>query len=222
MGGGAPQPAAGLGQLVHVVPDALGDGLPLQLAEHRGNVHHRSAHGAGGVEALTDGDKVDLQPPQLLDEGGKVADVAADPVQTVNHHRLELVVPGGFHHAFEVGAVQVAAGKALVLKHYGSVRVGVPESGADVRPAQLHLVADALPLAGKAGFAGIDGNDILVLWHGELLSVLDDSLYCSITESNVSYNKKIAKICKKSWQLNLDLSDRVVLILEKFLIFFNE
>ena len=30
-GGGAAQPAPGLGQLMHIVPYALGDGLPLQL-----------------------------------------------------------------------------------------------------------------------------------------------------------------------------------------------
>ena len=41
----AAQPAPGLGQLVHIVPDALGDGLPLQLGEHRRNVHHGAAHG---------------------------------------------------------------------------------------------------------------------------------------------------------------------------------
>lgn len=41
----AAQPAPGLGQLMHVVPDALGDVLPLQLGEHGRNVHHRAAHG---------------------------------------------------------------------------------------------------------------------------------------------------------------------------------
>ena len=202
-GGGTAQPAASLGQLVHVVPDSLGDSFPLQLAEHRGNVHHRPAHGVGGVEALPDGDEVDLQPPQFLNEGGEVADVAADPVQTVDHHSLELVVPGGLHHSLEIGAVQIAAGEAFILKHHSLVRVGIPESGADVGPAQLDLVADAFPLAGKAGFAGIDGNDILVLWHGELLSILGDSLNCSITESNVLYNKKLPRYVKNLGNENL-------------------
>ena len=45
-GRGTAQPAAGFGQLVHIVPDALGNGLPLQLAEYRCNVHHGPAHGA--------------------------------------------------------------------------------------------------------------------------------------------------------------------------------
>ena len=56
----AAQPAPGLGQLVHIVPDALGDGLPLQLGEHGRNVHHRAAHGRGRVELLADGDEVDV------------------------------------------------------------------------------------------------------------------------------------------------------------------
>lgn len=135
---------------MHVVPDAFGDGLPLQLAEHRGDVHHRPAHGAGGVEALPDGEKVDLQSPQLLDKGREVTDVAADPVQTVDHHRLELVLPGSIHHPLEIRTVQVAAGEALVLIHHRPVRIGIPEGGADVCPAQLHLVADAFLFAGKS------------------------------------------------------------------------
>src|SRR5699024_7442510 len=89
-GGSASQPAAGLGQFVHIVPDTLGDGLPFQLAEHRGNVHHGPAHGAGGVEALPDRDKVDAEAVELLDQSREVADVAADRVQPIDHHRPEL------------------------------------------------------------------------------------------------------------------------------------
>ena len=44
-GRGAAQPAPGLGQLVHVVPDALGDGLSFKLREHGGDVHHGPPHG---------------------------------------------------------------------------------------------------------------------------------------------------------------------------------
>ena len=60
-GGGAAQPAPGLCQLVHVVPDALRDGLTFQLTEHRCDVHHRAAHGAGRVKTFPDGHKVDAQ-----------------------------------------------------------------------------------------------------------------------------------------------------------------
>ena len=60
-GGGAAQSAPGLGQLVHIVPDALGNVLPLQLGEHRRNIHHGAAHGAGRVKTFTDGHKVDAK-----------------------------------------------------------------------------------------------------------------------------------------------------------------
>ena len=82
----AAQPAPGLGQLVHIVPDALGDGLPLQLGEHGRNVHHSPAHGGGRVELLADGDEVNVPVAQVLDELGKVPDVAADAVEAVDQH----------------------------------------------------------------------------------------------------------------------------------------
>ena len=60
-GGGAAQPAPGLCQLVQVVPDALCNGLPLQLTEHRCDVHHGTSQGAGGIKAFPDGHKVDAK-----------------------------------------------------------------------------------------------------------------------------------------------------------------
>ena len=72
----------------------------------------------------------------------------------------ELPLPGGLHHFLEAGAVQVAAREALVLKDHRPVGAAVPEGGADIGPAQLHLVPDAFPLAGEAGFPGIDGDNV--------------------------------------------------------------
>ena len=60
-GGGAAQPAPGLCQLVHVVPDALRDGLTFQLTEHGCDVHHGTSHEAGGIKAFQDGHKVDAK-----------------------------------------------------------------------------------------------------------------------------------------------------------------
>ena len=60
-GGCAAQPAPGLCQLVHIIPDALCNGLPLQLAEHRCDVHHGTSHWAGGIKAFPDGHKVDAK-----------------------------------------------------------------------------------------------------------------------------------------------------------------
>ena len=146
---GAAQPAPGLCQLVHVVPDTLCDGLTFQLTEHRCDVHHRAAHGAGRVKTFTDGHKVDAQPSQFFNQAGKVADVAADAVQTVDHNGLEFPVLGRSHHLFEVRAVQVAAGKALVLKDDRLLCCGIAVVGADIFTAeveQCYLMPDETAL----------------------------------------------------------------------------
>lgn len=111
----AAQPAPSFGQLMHIVPDALGDGLPLQLGEHRRNVHHGAAHGRGRVELLSDGDEVNVPVAQVLNELGKVADVAADAVEAVDHDGSKGDLLGVLHHFLELRALQIAAGKALVL-----------------------------------------------------------------------------------------------------------
>ena len=113
--GGAAQPAPGFGQLVHLVPDALGDGFPLQLGKDGRDVHHGPAHGRAGVKLLADGDEVDVPIAQVLDELGKVADVAADAVEAVDHDGGKLDFLRALHHLFELRALQIAAGKALVL-----------------------------------------------------------------------------------------------------------
>ena len=169
-GGRAAQPAPGLCQLVHVVPDALRDGLTFQLTEHGCDVHHRAAHGAGRVKTFTDGHKVDAQPSQFFNQVGKVADVAADAVQTVDHNGLEFPVLGRRHHLFEIRAVQVAAGKALVLKDNGMFRGGIAVVSADIFAAEVDLISDTFALAGVAGFAGIDGNGVGSFGHEILLS----------------------------------------------------
>ena len=42
----------GLCQFVHIIPDALCNGFPLQLTEHRCDVHHGAFHGAGGIPTV--------------------------------------------------------------------------------------------------------------------------------------------------------------------------
>ena len=158
----AAQPAPGLGQLMHVVPDALGDGLPLQLGEHGRNVHHRAAHGRGRVELLADGDKVNVPVAQILDELGKVADVAADAVEAVDHDGGKGDLLGVLHHFLELRALQIAAGKALVLVDQHVFRRFLAKVHGDVLAAQLDLVLNALALAGEFGLAGVD--DVL-LWR---------------------------------------------------------
>ena len=156
----AAQPATGLGQLMHIVPDALGDGLPLQLREHGRNVHHSPAHGGGRVKLLADGDEVDVPVAQILDELGKVADVAADAVEAVDHDGGKGDLLGVLHHFLELRALQIAAGKALVLVDQHVFRRILAKVHGDVLAAQLDLVLNALALAGEFGLAGVD--DVLL------------------------------------------------------------
>ena len=152
----AAQPAPGLGQLVHIVPDALGDGLPLQLGKYRRNVHHGAAHRRGRVELLADGDEVDVPVAQILDELGKVSDVAADAVEAVDHDSGKGDLLRVLHHFLELRALQIAAGKALVLVDQHVFRHILAKVHGDVLAAQLDLVLDALALAGEFGLAGVD------------------------------------------------------------------
>ena len=155
---------------MHIIPDALCNGLPLQLTEHRCDVHHGTSHGAGGIKAFPDGHKVDAKPAKLFNQAGKIADVAADAVQTIDHDGTDLPLFGGGHHLFEVRAVQVAAGKALVLKDDRLLCCGIAVVGADIFAAEVDLISDALALAGVAGLAGINCNGVGSFGHEILLS----------------------------------------------------
>ena len=156
----AAQPASGLGQLVHIVPDALGDGLPLQLGEHGRNVHHGAPHGGRSVELLADGDEVNVPVAQVLNELGKVADVAADAVEAVDHDGGKGDLLGVLHHFLELRALQIAAGKAFIFIDQRSFRRILAKVHGDVLAAKLDLVLDALALAGEFGLAGVD--DVLL------------------------------------------------------------
>ena len=164
-GGIAAQPAAGLGQLVHIVPDPLGDGLPLQLRKHRNDIHHGSTHGGGGIELLPDGDKIHIQLGQFVDHAGKIAEVAADSIQTVDHDGFELVIAHLFHHPLICRPMEIAAGEALILKNLTALRGFRAIEIADILPAQLHLIADGLTLAGESGFAGVNGDCPFISLH---------------------------------------------------------
>ena len=152
----AAQPAPGLGQLVHIIPDALGDGLPLQLGKDRRDIHHSTPHGGAGVKLLADGDEVNVPVAQVLDELGKVADVAADAVEAVDHDGGKGDLLGVLHHFLELRALQIAAGKALVLVDQHVFRRFLTKVHGDVLTAKLDLILDALALAGEFGLAGVD------------------------------------------------------------------
>ena len=145
---------------MHVVPDALGDGLPLQLREHGRNVHHSPAHGGGRVELLADGDEVNVPVAQILNELGKIADVAADAVEAVDHDGGKGYLLGVLHHFLELRALQIAAGKALILVDQHVFRRILAKVHGNVLAAKLDLVLNAFALAGEFGLAGVD--DILL------------------------------------------------------------
>ena len=145
---------------MHIIPDALGNGFPLQLGKDRRDIHHGTPHGGAGVELLADGDEVNVPVAQILDELGKVADVAADAVEAVDHDGGKGDFLGVLHHFLELRALQIAAGKALVLVDQHIFRRFLAKVHGDVLAAQLDLVLDALALAGEFGLAGVD--DVLL------------------------------------------------------------
>ena len=97
---------------------------------------------------------------QILDELGKVADVAADTVEAIDHDGGKGDLLGVLHHFLELRALQIAAGKALVLVDQHVFRRFLAKVHGDVLAAKLDLVLDALALAGEFGFAGVD--DVLL------------------------------------------------------------
>ena len=97
---------------------------------------------------------------QVLNELGKVADVAADAVEAVDHDGGKGDLLGVLHHFLELRALQIAAGKALVLVDQHVFRRFLAKVHGDVLAAQLDLVLDALALAGELGLAGVD--DVLL------------------------------------------------------------
>ena len=102
---------------------------------------------------------------QIFDELGKVADVAADPVQPVHHDGGKLRFPGVLHHLLELRPFQISAGKALVFIDQRRVRLLLTEVDGNVLAAQLDLIFDALALAGELGFAGVDDKLSAFLFH---------------------------------------------------------
>jgi hypothetical protein len=147
------EPAPGLGKLVHIVPNAFRNRLAFQLGKNRSDIHHGPAHRRAGVKLLADGNKADPQLAELLNQPRKIADVAADPIQAVDHNGFEFVLSGSLHHFLEAGSVQISAGKALVLVNDHIFGIGVAAVDADIFPAQFHLIADALAFAREFRFA---------------------------------------------------------------------
>ena len=145
---------------MHVVPDTLRNGLPLQLREHRRDIHHRSAHGGGRVELLPDGNEVNVPVAQVLNELRKVTNVAADPVEAVDHDGRKFALLRVLHHFFELRALQITTGKTLVLIYQHLLCCILSKMHGNILAAQLNLVLDAFALPSEFGFAGV--NNVLL------------------------------------------------------------
>ena len=87
-------------------------------------------------------------------------------------------------------AVQVAAGKALVLKDNGMFRGGIAVVSADIFAAEVDLISDTFALAGVAGFAGIDGNGVGSFGHEILLSCCPVAVDAAIVAWQAVFVKK--------------------------------
>ena len=95
-----------------------------------------------------------------------------------------------FDNLFEIRAVQVAAGKALVLKDNGMFRGSIAVVSADIFAAEVDLISDTFALAGIAGLAGIDGNGVGSFGHEILLSCCPVAVDAAIVAWQAIFVKK--------------------------------
>ena len=150
---------------MHIIPDTLCNGFPLQLREHGNNKHHGPTHGGACVKLLPDVDKRYIQLVQLINQPRKVTDIAADSVQTIDNNCFEFPLADTLHHALKIRPLQISAGKPFILKDHAACNILLPKHAADIVFAQFNLVTDAFTLAGKLGLPGVDGNFHRILSH---------------------------------------------------------
>ncbi len=88
---GADRPAAELGFALHADVDALDDARPLELGEDAEHLHHHPARRSRGFERLGRRAEGDPGLVQLLDQGGKLADAARQPIDLMDEQEIELL-----------------------------------------------------------------------------------------------------------------------------------
>ena len=98
---------------------------------------------------ISHGQKINIQVIEFIEQLDKITRIAADSVQTIANNCTDLFLTTEFHHLLELGTVGVAAGKALVLKNKNILRLCFRIMQHDITAAELHLIFDALSLAGK-------------------------------------------------------------------------
>ena len=94
---------------MHVVPDPFRNRFTFQLRKHGRNIHHRPAHGGGCIKLLPYGDKFYSPLPQVVNQSGKVTDIAADTIQAIYNYCFEFMFSGSIHHLFKAWAIQISA-----------------------------------------------------------------------------------------------------------------
>ena len=136
-----------LREAANLVADALADDLALELREGQQDIERQPSHRRRRVERLGDGTKVTFWRVEHLDQLGEVDQRAAEAVDLVDDHDVDLAAFDVGQQPLQRGTLQGAAGEAAVV-------VAV----ADRHPA-LRLLAGDIGLAGLA--LGVEAVELL-------------------------------------------------------------
>ena len=95
--------------------DPLAGDLALELGEGKQHVEGQPPHRGGGIELLGDRHERNLVRIEHLDDLGEVGKRTGQPVDLVDHHRIDLVGLNVGEKLLQGRAVQGAAGQATVV-----------------------------------------------------------------------------------------------------------
>ncbi len=139
--------------------NALGDGLPLELAEGKEHVEHEHSHRGAGVEALRGGDEVDLVLFEDLPKLVEVGQVAGNAVELVGDDDIDIAGADFPQKGLHSGAFEVLAGESGVVDEVGGGSSLVLVDGDGVL-ADIALGFEGIvfpPRLVVGGNAGVDG-----------------------------------------------------------------
>ena len=166
----APHPLALATGRRHLVLDAFGDDLPLELGKGEQDVHGEPPHGAGRVELLGDRDEAHLVAVEELHDTGEVQQRPAETIHLVDHHAVD---PAGLDvgaQALKSRPVHVAAGEAAIVVVVGQAAPALVPLTGDVGFGRFPLRVEAVELLVESflrRLARVDGAaDGVVLSRG--------------------------------------------------------
>ena len=143
----------------HLVSRAFADHFALKLCEGHQHVERQAADGVGGGEVLGHAHECGAGAVEAVHYPGEVEQRAAQAVDFVDDHHVDLAGLHVLHEALEGWAFKVRAGEAAVGTLLG-----------DELPAEPCLASDIL----LAGFAlGIQGVEVLIESRGGGLACVD-------------------------------------------------